>query len=438
VKYFQYRNGILHAEDVSLAYIALSEKTPFYVYSAAALRSSFQLLRDAFLNEKILVAYAVKTNSNQAVLTLLEKEGAGADVVSEGEMRRALAAGIPAQRIVYSGVGKTVREMDFALAQNIYCFNVESEPELIQLSERAIFAGKVAPVALRINPNVDARTHEKISTGKSGSKFGIPISKAYEVYRLAAALPRIRICGVDVHIGSQICELAPFDAAFSITAQFVKDLRSEGHIITHVDVGGGLGIAYQGKPPPTPQDYAKVVQKHIRPLNVNLVIEPGRFITGNAGMLVTSVIYLKEGEGINFIIVDGAMNDLIRPTLYDAWHTILPVVEADHKTDLISADIVGPVCETGDYLGLKRQLPPPTSGDFLAVSSAGAYGAVMSNTYNTRLLVPEILVEGGRYHVIRPRIRYDDLLGMDSVPDWLDPTAGPPKAAANGESSMKI
>lgn len=404
MNHFQYRHGVLHVEDIALADIARAEVTPFYVYSAAALRHSFRLFRDAFRDTEILVAYALKANSNQAVLTLLAREGAGADVVSEGEMRRALAAGIPAGRIVYSGVGKTVREMDFALAQDIRCFNVESEPELIQLSRRAAAAGKKAPVSLRINPDVDARTHKKISTGKSENKFGIPLPRVQEAYTLAASLPGIRICGVDVHIGSQICELAPFENAFAITAVLVGNLRNEGHAISHVDIGGGLGIPYRpdGRTAPSPQDYAAVVQKYMGPLGVDLLVEPGRLIAGNAGMLVTAVIYLKEGAGKNFVIVDGAMNDLIRPTLYDAWHGILPVREPQQKAEMIIADIVGPVCETGDYLGTGRQLPRPTGGDLLAVASAGAYGAVMSNSYNTRLVVPEILVEGGRYHVIRP------------------------------------
>lgn len=421
MSYFHYRDGVLHAEAIALADIAKAAETPFYVYSAAALRQGFRLFQKAFRKTDMLVAYALKANSNQAVLTLLAREGAGADVVSEGEMRRALAAGIPAERIVYSGVGKTTREMDFALAHNIRCFNVESEPELLRLSERAMAAQKAAPVSLRINPDIDAETHEKIATGKSENKFGIPLAKAQEAYSLAAALPGIQICGVDVHIGSQICALKPFERAFAITAKLVRDLRGKGHTITHVDIGGGLGISYRSgdSAPPAVQDYAAVVQKHISPLGVTLVAEPGRFIVGDAGMLVTSVIYLKEGEGRNFIIVDAAMNDLIRPTLYDAWHDIIPVAQAGDRADLMVADIVGPVCETGDYLGLSRQLPRPVSGDLLAVASAGAYGAVMANTYNSRPLAPEILVDGDRYHIIRPRPDYEALISMDSVPDWI-------------------
>ncbi|RCL02947.1 MAG: ornithine decarboxylase [Candidatus Tokpelaia sp. JSC161] len=421
MNHFQYHNGILHTEDIAITDIASMEKTPFYVYSSSALQKNLSLFRHAFHPMRVLIAYAIKANSNQAVLTLLAKEGAGADVVSEGEIRRALASGIPAQRIVYSGVGKKSTEMDFALANNILCFNVESEPELIQLSQRALSAGKQASISLRINPDIDSETHQKIATGKSENKFGIPLSKVHEVYRLAASLPGIRVDGIDIHIGSQICKLAPFDQAFSLTAKLVHELRREGHTITHVDIGGGLGISYQSdqNPPPSPQDYAAIVHKHIAPLDITLILEPGRALVGNAGMLITSVIYLKKGAEKNFIIVDCAMNDLIRPTLYDAWHAILPVVAPQKKTDHITADIVGPVCETGDYLGLERQLPPPHPGDLLAIASAGAYGAVMSNTYNTRPTIPEILVHGNLYHIIRSRPRYEDILGRDSVPDWL-------------------
>ncbi|RCL00915.1 MAG: diaminopimelate decarboxylase [Candidatus Tokpelaia sp. JSC189] len=418
---FQYHDGVLHVEEIALTTIARAEGTPFYVYSATALRHNFCVFRDAFKDMDMFAAYALKANSNQAVLTLLGREGAGADVVSEGDIRRALAAGIPAKKIVYSGVGKTVSEMDFALAQNIHCFNIESEPELIQLSEQAVAAGKKAPASLRINPDVDAKTHKKISTGKSKNKFGIPLSRAHEVYRLAASLPGIRICGVDVHIGSQICELSPFENAFAITAQLVRELRQAGHTINHVDIGGGLGIPYyfDNAPLPSLADYADVAQKHMGSLNVDLIAEPGRLVVGNAGMLVTSVIHVKRGADKNFIIVDAAMNDLIRPTLYDAWHKIMSVDKIKENQELILADIVGPVCETGDYLGLGRQLPHPAAGELLAIASAGAYGAVMSNTYNTRLLVPEILVEGRRYDVIRPRPSYEDLIGLDKVPDWL-------------------
>lgn len=418
---FQYRNGIFHAEGVSLADIREKVETPFYCYSASAIVNRFEEYRLAFADTRALVAYALKANSNQAILTILAKKGAGADVVSGGEMRRALTAGIPANRIVYSGVGKTVAEIDFALGHDIHCFNAESEPELEQLSARAVALGKTARVSLRINPNVDAKTHKKIATGKSENKFGIPLAFAHQAYEKAAQLPGLDVHGVDVHIGSQICELQPFDDAFGLVREFVGVLRSEGHDIRHIDVGGGLGIVYRNDNslPPTPTEYASVVKKHFLPLDVEIVMEPGRNIIGNAGVLVTSVIYLKHGAGRNFIIVDAAMNDLIRPTLYDAWHTIVPVKEPGVNDMPIQADIVGPVCETGDYLGLGRYLPKPKSGDLLAVCGSGAYGAVMASTYNTRPLVPEILVKDVNFSIIRPRLTYDDMIGLDHVPEWV-------------------
>ncbi|AQS40889.1 MAG: Diaminopimelate decarboxylase [Candidatus Tokpelaia hoelldobleri] len=418
--FFPYRKNILHVEDVPVPVLAQDVGTPFYVYSAAALRNRFQAFQTAFKGMETLIAYALKANSNQAVLTLLAHEGAGADVVSEGELRRALAAGIAPEKIVYSGVGKTIGEMDFALAQGIHCFNVESKPELVQLSARAVATGKEACVSLRINPDVDAHTHKKISTGKSENKFGIPLVYAREAYRTAAALPNIRVTGVDVHIGSQICDLAPFDSAFAITADLVRTLQQDGHAIRHIDVGGGLGIAYHRDEtsPSLLRDYAEIVRKHMAPFNLPLIVEPGRFIVGNAGLLVTSVIYVKEGAGRNFVIVDAAMNDLLRPTLYDARHDVLPVV-APANGKHFRADIVGPVCETGDYLALARSLPRLQSGDLTALAGAGAYGAVMAGTYNTRLLVPEVLVDGKRYHIIRPRQSYEALIGLDHIPDWL-------------------
>lgn len=419
---FHYRNGILHAEGVSLPAIAQKVGTPFYCYSATAITSRFDEYSQAFKGTNALIAYALKANSNQAILQLLAKKGAGADVVSVGELRRALAAGIPANRIVYSGIGKTVEEMDFALGHAIRCFNVESEPELEQLSARAVALGKVATVSLRINPDVDAKTHKKIATGKSENKFGIPIAVARDAYKRAAELPGIDVHGVDVHIGSQICDLQPFEDAFAIIADFVGQLRADGRTISHVDVGGGLGIRYRAdnSPPPTPSEYAAVVKKHMQPLGVDVILEPGRNIIGNAGLLVTSVIYLKQGASRNFVIVDAAMNDLIRPTLYDAWHNIIPVKEPHPDQDPIRADIVGPVCETGDYLGLERDLPEPQSGDLLAVCGSGAYGAVMASTYNTRLLVPEVLVKDDDFAVIRPRLDYESLIGLDHVPEWIE------------------
>ena len=419
---FQYRNGFLHAENVAIAEIAKKIPTPFYCYSATAIVNQFEQYRHAFADTDALVAFALKANSNQAVLSLLAKQGAGADVVSGGEMRRALKAGIPADKIVYSGVGKTVEEIDFALGHDIHCFNAESEPELQQLSARAVALGKKARVSLRINPNVDAKTHRKIATGKSENKFGIPIAVARDVYEQAAKLPGLDVHGVDVHIGSQICELQPFEDAFSLVADFVHVLRDEGHDIRHVDVGGGLGIVFRNDnaPPPSPAEYANVVKKHFAPLNVEIIMEPGRNIIGNAGILVTSIIYIKHGAGKNFVIVDAGMNDLIRPTLYDAWHDIVPVKEPKQSDKPMMADIVGPVCETGDYMGLGRFLPSPKAGDLLAVCSAGAYGAVMASTYNTRLLVPEVLVSDSRFDIIRPRISYEELIEFDRVPEWVE------------------
>jgi diaminopimelate decarboxylase len=421
VNHFDYRDGVLHAEDVPLPAIAAAVGTPFYCYSTATLTRHYRVFSEAFSSLDSLVCYALKANSNQAVLKTLAKLGAGADVVSEGELRRALAAGIPANKILFSGVGKTAREMDFALAAGILCFNVESEPELELLSARAVAAGKVAPVSLRINPDVDAKTHKKISTGKAENKFGIPWQRARAVYARAAELPGLKIAGIDMHIGSQITELQPFDDAFALLVELVGTLKADGHAIEHVDLGGGLGIPYKtdNSPPPLPDAYAAIVKKHVTKLGMKVMFEPGRLIVGNAGILVSEVIFVKEGDAKNFLIVDAAMNDLIRPTLYDAFHDVRPVVQPPADTPRMKADIVGPVCETGDFLGLDRDLPRLKAGDLIAVGTAGAYGAVQAGTYNTRLLVPEVLVNGSDFHVIRPRQTYDELIGLDSVPDWL-------------------
>ncbi|WP_074381457.1 diaminopimelate decarboxylase [Bartonella doshiae] len=419
--FFSYRQGTLHAEGLSLSSLAQDVGTPFYCYSANALVTRFKEYQKAFQKIPSLIAYAVKANSNQAVLQLLAANGSGADVVSEGELRRALSAGISANRIVYSGVGKTVREIDFALSQDIYCFNVESEPELEQLSARAVALSKIARISLRINPDVDAKTHKKITTGKSENKFGIPLSLAKEAYKKAVQLPGLQVCGVDMHIGSQICDLKPFEDAFLIVADFVRQLWRDGYAITHIDIGGGLGIVYGNEQHPVPSlsDYAALVKKHIAPLGIHIIVEPGRSIVGEAGILVTSVLYLKRGEGRNFVIVDAAMNDLIRPTLYDAWQNVVLVKQVPVDVELIRADIVGSVCETGDYLALDRRVPILASGDLLAIMGAGAYGAVMANTYNSRLLIPEVLVEDMRYAVIRPRFDYAQLIGCDHIPDWI-------------------
>lgn len=416
--HFQYRDDRLYAEDVDLTALAGKVGTPFYVYSAATLRRHVRVMRDAFKGIDTLVAYAMKANSNQAVIKLIAKEGAGADVVSGGELERAIAAGVPANRIVFSGVGKTFAEMRRALEVGIKCFNLESEPELERLSDVAVSMGMTAPVSVRINPDVDAGTHKKISTGKAENKFGIPFARAREVYARIAALPGVRAVGVDMHIGSQITDMTPFDNAFALLAQLVRDLKAAGHDIRHADVGGGLGIPYHHDEdaPPAPPAYAEIVRKHIGPLGVSLVLEPGRLIVGNAGILVTKVEYVKEG-GKTFVIVDAAMNDLIRPTLYEAHHDIRPVVHSNLQQ--ITADVVGPVCETGDFIAQDRKMEGVKEGDLLAVMSAGAYGAVMASTYNSRPLVPEVLVDGDKWHVIRPRKSIAELIALDSVPDWV-------------------
>jgi diaminopimelate decarboxylase len=421
VNHFDYRDGVLHAEDVAISDIAASVGTPFYCYSTATLTRHFRVFAEAFAGLDALVCYAMKANSNQAVLRTLAKLGAGADVVSEGELRRALAAGIPANKILFSGVGKTAREMDLALSAGILCFNVESEPELELLSARATALGKVAPISLRINPDVDARTHKKISTGKAENKFGIARQKARQVYARAAGLPGIKVTGIDTHIGSQITELQPFDDAFALLVELVGALRADGHAIEHIDLGGGLGIPYRvdNSPPPLPDAYARIVRKHVARLGLKVMFEPGRLIVGNAGILVSEVIFVKEGDARNFLVVDAAMNDLIRPTLYDAFHDIRPVVQQPAAAPRMKVDVVGPVCETGDYLGLDRDLPRLKAGDLIAIATAGAYGAVQAGTYNTRLLVPEVLVDGDRFHVVRPRQTYAELIGLDSLPGWL-------------------
>lgn len=419
--HFHYRDGELCAEDVPLKRIAAEIGTPFYCYSTATLERHFNVFSGAFKDSDHLVCYAMKANSNQAVLKTLARLGAGMDVVSEGELRRARAAGVPASKITFSGVGKTEREMAYAIDEGILCFNVESEPELKQLSAVATARNKTAHVAIRVNPDIDAKTHHKISTGKSGDKFGIPISRARDVYRDAAKLPGLKITGVDMHIGSQIVDLKPFDDAFALLADFVRELRENGHPIDHIDLGGGLGVPYRedNEPPPDPAAYAAIVTKNTGGLGCTLVFEPGRLIVANAGILVTSIVFVKETEGKDFYIVDAAMNDLIRPTLYDAHHDIKPVKQAAPGADRRIVDVVGPVCETGDYLAQARSLPHAQAGDLLAVMTAGAYGAVQAGTYNSRPLVPEVLVKGSDFAVVRPRQSYDELIGLDRIPGWL-------------------
>jgi diaminopimelate decarboxylase len=419
--HFAYRNGALHAEDVPLAKIAGEVGTPFYCYSSSTIERHFEVFRAAFADRPALVCYAMKANSNQAVLATLARLGAGMDVVSGGELRRARAAGVPGDKIIFSGVGKTREEMALGLDEGILCFNVESEPELETLSEVASARGETARIAIRVNPDIDAHTHAKISTGKAENKFGVPISRARAVYDRARALPGLAIVGVDMHIGSQIVDMRPFDDAFALLADFVRTLRADGHAIDHVDLGGGLGIPYRvdNDPPPLPDVYAKIVARSTRDLDCTLYFEPGRLIVGNAGVLATTVLYVKRGDARNFVIVDAAMNDLVRPTLYDAHHEIWPAAEPALAAPRLRADVVGPVCESGDFLALDRELAEPAAGDLLAVMSAGAYGAVQAGTYNSRLLVPEVLVKGDQFAVVRPRPTYAELIGLDKLPPWL-------------------
>ena len=419
--HFAYRDGVLHAEAVNLDALAAAVGTPFYCYSSATLERHYKVFTGAFADVRALVCYAMKANSNQAVIKTLAKLGAGADVVSGGELKRARAAGIPADKIMFSGLGKTAAELALALDERILCINVESEPELDLLSSIAASKGQTAPISLRVNPDVDSKTHAKIATGRSEDKFGIPLSRARAVYARAAKLPGLKVAGVDMHIGSQITELDPFGDAFALLAGFVRTLRADGHTISHIDLGGGLGIPYRNdnEPPPSPEAYAKVVKRATRDLDCRLIFEPGRLIVGNAGILVTRVLFVKQGEAKNFVVVDAAMNDLIRPTLYEAYHEIWPVSEPAVSARRIRADVVGPVCESGDFLALGRDLVDPASGALLAVMTAGAYGAVQAGTYNTRALVPEVLVKGSEWALVRPRLDVDQLIALDRMPDWL-------------------
>jgi diaminopimelate decarboxylase len=419
--HFVYRGGVLHAEDVSLDAIASEVGTPFYCYSSATLERHYKVFADAFSGADALVCYSIKANSNLAVLKTLGNLGSGMDVVSEGELRRARAAGVPPEKIVFSGVGKTRDEMAYALGEGIYGFNVESEAELAALSEVAVQAGTTARVAFRINPDIDPKTHKKISTGKAEDKFGVPYDRARSLYKEAAELPGINPCGIHMHIGSQITDLKPFQDAFALLRELAEQLKDDGCDLEFINFGGGLGVPYRGNNdvPPHPDEYAAIVKTAAEDLNVKLLFEPGRMIAANAGILVTRVLYTKTGASKSFTIVDAGMNDLIRPTLYEAWHSIMPVDERVNEASEQLTDVVGPVCETGDYLALDRKLPEYSSGDLMAVLTAGAYGAVQSSTYNTRPLIPEVLVNGGDYAVIRPRPTYEDMLGRDKLPDWL-------------------
>ncbi|WP_321365161.1 diaminopimelate decarboxylase [uncultured Celeribacter sp.] len=419
--HFLYKNGVLHAEDVPVSEIAAQVGTPFYVYSMATLTRHFTLFDEALSGMNHLVCFAMKSNSNLAVLKLMGELGAGIDVVSIGEYLKAKAAGLPGERIVFSGVGKTRSEMRQALEGGIRQFNVESEPELEALNEVAMALGVKAPIALRINPDVDAKTHAKIATGKSENKFGIPIAAAREVYARAAKMDGIDVVGIDVHIGSQLTQLEPFEQAFTKVAELTETLRADGHNIRRLDLGGGLGIPYErsNEAPPLPVEYGEMIQRTVGHLGCEIEIEPGRLISGNAGILVSSVIYLKHGEGRDFLIVDAAMNDLVRPSMYDAYHDIIPVVEPEAAAEQAPIDIVGPVCETGDTFAKARNMPVLGEDDLVAFRSAGAYGAVMASEYNSRPLIPEVLVKGDQFAVIRPRPSYDEMINRDSIPVWL-------------------
>jgi len=419
--HFAYRNGVLHAEAVDLIALAGAVGTPFYCYSTATLERHYRVFAEAFADVDALICYAMKANSNQAVIATLARLGAGADVVSGGELLRARAAGIPPEKIMFSGVGKTADELALAVDHGILCVNVESEAELELLAGIAAGKGRRADVSVRVNPDIDAKTHAKIATGKAENKFGIPISQARAVYARAAKLDGVRAIGVDMHIGSQITALEPFHEAFALLADFVQTLRGDGHHIEHVDLGGGLGIPYRedNEPPPDPAAYAAVVKRATRGLDCRLIFEPGRLIVGNAGILVTRVLYLKRSDAKTFVVVDAGMNDLVRPTLYEAYHDIRPVREAEAGAKRITADVVGPVCESGDFIALERSLAAPKPGDLLAVMSAGAYGAVQASTYNSRPLIPEVLVRNSEWAVVRPRLAAEELIALDRLPAWL-------------------
>lgn len=420
--HFIYRDGNLHAENVRISEIAASVGTPFYVYSTATLQRHYQVFDEALAGMDHLIFYAMKANSNMAVLRVMAAMGAGMDVVSGGEYARALAAGVAGDKIVFSGVGKTREEMILALNGGIRQFNIESEPELVVLNDVALSLGKIAPITIRVNPDVDAKTHAKIATGKSDNKFGIPIRKARAVYAEAGAMKGIEVVGIDVHIGSQLTDLTPYEEAFNMVAELTEQLREDGHNIRRLDLGGGLGIPYarSNEAPPLPVEYGEVIRKTVGHLGCEIEIEPGRLVAGNAGLLVTSVIYNKEGDGRDFLIVDAAMNDLIRPAMYEAHHDIIPVVEAPAGAAQTPHDIVGPICESGDTFAKARNMPQLDAGDIVAFRSAGAYGAVMSSEYNSRPLIPEVLVSGDQFAVVRARPTYEDMINRDTIPEWME------------------
>ncbi len=430
---FAYRDGVLYAESVPLEEIAAAVDTPAYVYSSAEVETAYRDFAEALGGLPATICYAVKANGNLALIATLGRLGAGADVVSEGELRRALAAGIPAQKIVFAGVGKTEGELAFALEQGILQFNVESLPELETLNRIALEKGRTAPVALRINPDVDAGTHAHISTGRSDHKFGIEIDQATAIFARARDFAGISLEGIAVHIGSQLLDLAPYRAAFARLAALYAEFQAAGYPLRRLDLGGGLGIVYRGEERPDLRAYARIVSEATAGLDAELIFEPGRMLVGNAGVLLTRVIYLKDGSSRRYAIVDAAMNDLIRPMLYEAWHEILPARTPAPGTDPAPVDIVGPICETTDTFARGRPLPPLAAGDLLAICSAGAYSAVMSSSYNARLPAPEILVRGDRFDVVRPRLDHDALIAQDRMPDWLE-AESPRRVARSGRT----
>jgi len=421
MRHFDFKNGEMFAEDVALSKIAQDVGTPCYVYSTATFERHYTVFADSFNGIDALVAYSVKANSNIGILATLAKLGAGADVVSGGELQRALTAGIPARKIVFSGVGKTADEMRLALTVGIRIFNVESLPELYVLNGVAAELGKIAPIAFRVNPDVTAGGHEKISTGKKENKFGIAWSQAEQAYAEAAALDNIEIVGVDVHIGSQIDDLAPFEKAIAKVGELISRLRANGHTIRSFDIGGGLGIPYGDNSitPPPPDQYGAMVKRLTANMDVEMIFEPGRMISGNAGVLLSKVLYVKQGEDRQFLIVDAAMNDLLRPALYDAYHEIEAVKAPGSNYEDVAYDVVGPICESGDTFTKSRDLPEMKAGDLLVMHSAGAYGASQASQYNTRPLIPEVLVKGDKYEIIRERPTVEDILKTERLPSWL-------------------
>ena len=420
--HFEYRNGEMFAEAVPLKKIAKEVGTPAYVYSLATLKRHFRVFDQAFAAVPHIVCFSVKANSNIALLKAFAKEGSGFDIVSGGELFRALKAGGDPQKIVFSGVGKKREEIEYALDSGILMFNVESEPELVALNEIAAGAGKRAPISLRVNPDVDPQTHPYISTGMKKSKFGVDIKQSLETYRKAVAMPNVDVVGVDCHIGSQLTSVTPFVDALAKVREYLErvlvgEMRKEGTQIRYLDLGGGLGINYHDETPPLPDEYAKAIIEGLEGLDVTLILEPGRVIVGNAGILVTEVQYLKETETKTFVIVDGGMNDLIRPALYGSYQAIQPV--AENNAENIVADVVGPICESGDFFAKDREIARPKRGDLLAVMSAGAYGFTMASNYNSHPKPPEILVDGDKYYVIRSRETLDDLIRGEAIPAEL-------------------